>query len=340
MNSNFDRWVLVTGGTGFVGITLVKRLLGMGCSVRILTRGVPEDIRAELEEALTSDSRLERFNGKIWDMASIEPAFAGVRYVFHLAALLNSVAPYAEFEKVNVTSTDNICQLCLKYGVEQLFYLSTSDVFGLPLDGRVITEEAPYRSWNEPYADTKIKASQLVKDYQSRGLVSTIIYSGWVYGPHDRAFFPALLQQAKDGFILLWDAGTFEINLVYVEDLVDGILLAMENDMAKNEDFMVFDDASNMHIAEIYHQLGVLFGLKYRTINIPYWLIFIIAWISQGLCRMGLGKKPLLSTTDVKSFGFPFKFSTAKARNKLGWKKNTAADEGIRLWAGWYRQNN
>jgi len=339
MDPNFKEWVIVTGGTGFLGQALVKHLLSLNYSVRIITRQISNAAQQELNK-YAKTSKLEFYEGDISSYDSIAPAFEQVNYVFHTAGLLNSNEPYSAYERANVKATENICQLCLKYEIEKLIYISTSDVFGLPQSNEIITEDMPYRFWQESYPDSKVLGAKVVKEYQIKGLKSSIIYPGWIYGPGDKAFIPVILQQIKDGIVPIWDNGSFKINLVYIEDLVDGILLTLQNNSADQQDFLLFDDDSGITMADVYQQVASLYKLKYRIINVPYWLMHRIASISQWFCKIGLGKKPLLSTTDVKSFGFPFKFSTAKANRLLKWKKKTSFNEGIQAWHTWYQENN
>ncbi len=180
-----SNWILVTGGTGFIGFALVKRLISLGYKVRILTRGKTFDKDFENFISDHSSSILEVIVGDIRKSTSIRDAFKDVDFVFHVAAMLNTIALYSEFEESNVSSTKIICELCLEFGITRLVYVSTCDVFGLPQKNMVFTESSPYRPWSEPYADTKIEASELVKSYRDHGLAYTIIYPGWVYGPGD-----------------------------------------------------------------------------------------------------------------------------------------------------------
>ena len=133
-------WILITGGTGFIGFALVKRMLATGYSVRIVSRG--SNTNKELEKYLLeiTDPRLELFIGDIKNQDSIRPAFENVSHVFHSAALLNSFLPYERFFETNVSATRNICELCLEYNVSKLIDISTCDVFGLPEKNRVKSE--------------------------------------------------------------------------------------------------------------------------------------------------------------------------------------------------------
>ena len=332
------KWMLVTGGTGFIGFTLVKRLISSGNSVRVITRGGNfhsefENLRLELPK-----SQLEVYIADISVKDDIKQAFENVSYAFHVAALANihSVPPYSAFEAANITATKNICELCVEHSIEKLIYISTCDVFGLPYKKSVFTESSPYRPWSEPYADTKIQASLIVKDFQRLGLNSTILYPGWVYGPGDKAFLPSILEQMKSGFMPVWDRDKNHLCLVYIDDFIDAVFLAFESDKYDNEDFLILDDDSRVCLRSLCKTLGDLFKMKYKVIHIPYRLAFTIAWISEILIRLRIVKTPLLTTSDVKALGMEFKYSANKARNLLGWFVKEATYSGILKWKSWY----
>jgi nucleoside-diphosphate-sugar epimerase len=325
-----DEWILVTGGTGFVGQALVRRLLAQGYRIRVVSRSAGGAARRAFLDGLNDQSQLDWFVGDIAGASGLDAAFDHVRYVFHVAALVNSAAPRASFDKANVTATERICDLALRHGVAKLVHVSTCDVFGLPEAGEIISETTPYRPWNEPYADSKIQAARVVRAYQGKGLVCSIIYPGWVYGPGDRAFFPALVRQLRRGVMASWCRTAFEIHLVYIEDLVDALLLALHDHSADNDDFLILDEASGLRLEDLCRRIAVFLDLRYRMVPVPYWLMYLLGWTAQAAFRLGLVKEPALSTTNVKAFGFPFRYSTAKARSKLSWRPRTMPEEGIR----------
>lgn len=333
--------VVVTGGSGFVGAALVRRLIKRGCKVRVISRfagSAARDALADTREAGAGAGALEWFHGDIADAASVRAAFEGARTVFHVAALVNAHVPRALFDRANVQATENICALSLESGVAKLVHVSTCDVFGLPRGAEVITEETPYRPWREPYADSKIRAAQIVKAYQAQGLASSIVYPGWVYGPGDRAFMPALRRQIESGLMPIWCPDGFEIHLVFVEDLVDGLLEAA-GAAADNEDFLMLDDASGVEMADLCGHIAAHFKLSFRKLKVPYATMHTLAWLSQQAARMGVADKPLITTTDVKSFGYRFKYSAAKARRVLGWAPRTPVSEGLAAALHWCGAN-
>jgi len=336
---NSKNWILITGGTGFIGLALVKRLIALGYSVRIITRNANFDRSLKNLFSETSNSRVDIFIGEIHTSSSIKQAFRNVDYVFHVAAMVHSDLPYASFETANVLATKNICELCLEFKVKRLLYISTCDVFGIPGKNVVFNESSPFKYWLESYPDTKIKATKLVKDFQKEGIKSTIIYPGWVYGPGDKAFIPSILKQLQSGFMPIWDGGKNKLCLVYIDDLVDAIIIAFNNEKSVNEDFLILDDSSRINLEDVCVMLGSLFNTKCRIIHLPYRIAYVMAWASQKLVKMRLFKEPIMLTSDVKSLGHNFNFSTKKAKSVLNWSVKTEFESGLLKWKSWFEAN-
>lgn len=336
---NIKNWVLVTGGTGFIGFALTKRLISIGCKVRVITRqdSYSKDFQHLFHNTTRSQLVVEKVD--ISKPDQLKRVFSDVDYVFHVAALVNSVLPYDEFYKSNVLGTANICRLCSETGIKKLIYLSTSDVFGLPKSSETITEQSAYSYWSEPYADTKIDATNLVKKISEEGVSTTIIYPGWVYGPGDTAFMPSILNQLKSGFIPIWDKGKYNISFVYIDDLVDVLIEVLTNKISENEDFLILDDNSQTNLKGLCILLGQIFELKFKSFGLPYAFAYALGWSSQKLYQLRVTKSLLMSTTDVKSFGRSFKFSASKSQKLLGWKVKTSLKTGLYNWKEWYQNN-
>lgn len=318
---------VVTGGTGFVGQALVTRLLARGDHVRVISR-VAHAQGAPRSTHTAAEGRLEWFQGDIRDRATIAAAFRGARHVFHAAALVNSTAPYDEFERANVVATRNVVELALEARADRFVHVGTINVYGIPEAAGTMTERSPYREWGEPYADTKIRASRLLHEYTGRGMSCATIHPGFVYGPGDRAFVPTLIRQMRIGLMPLWGPQPATVNLVYVDDLVDALLLAAAVEAARDEEFLILNE-ERVALATICDAIARQLGIGYRTIRLPYAAMTALARLSVWLAHRGVLSRPMLSTTDVKSFGHQFRFSTAKARTVLGWMHTTPFEIGI-----------
>ena len=153
--------VLVTGGTGFIGGALARRLKSAGHKVRIFT--LPNDPAL----ATLDTSALEVYKGDICNAAQVSEAVKGCALVFHCAGLVSDWGPREIFWKVNVQGSRNVAEACAANKVKRLIYISTNDVFGLREDV-VMDESFPLAKWGEPYADSKIEAEEAVWEVHKR----------------------------------------------------------------------------------------------------------------------------------------------------------------------------
>lgn len=335
--NNTMKTALITGACGFVGSAIAQTLLGKGWQVHLLDLpGNP------LWESLPASPRCNRFEGDIRDRHLVRMAARGCTHIFHTAALLNSIAPRDAFLDINVNGTRNLCEIALENKVQHFIYVSTSDVFGIPEEGEVITERTPYRPWNEPYADSKIEASRVVKQFiREHSLPATLVYPGWVYGPGDRQFFPAIMQMVRDRWVFTWHRRRpYEVDLIHIDDLMRAILAMLDTPLSVGEDYLILDRATKMTPESFYRQVADVMGARINVLKVPYPLMMLIAWVSQALTRKGITQKHLLSTTDVKAFGNDFHFSTEKARKHLNWQPAISAREGVRKAVEWQLQQS
>ena len=338
-----EKTALVTGAAGFVGQALVLQLLELGFNVKALD--LPEN--TEFSKFIDSipashQSSITVCPADITDPSSLKAIVCEVSYVFHTAALLNSVAPRSTFESVNVQGTKNVCTAAAEASVERFILVSTSDVFGVPEPSEVITEKTAYRSWGEPYADTKIDACNVVKSFQRAGLLNTtIIYPGWVYGPGDRQFFPAIIDMVKDKHAFIWHKSVpYCVDLIFINDLISAIIAAAELPDAIGEGYLILDDNTGITPEQFFDLIATRLQIKLRIHKLPYPFMYAVAWINQQLKQRGIIQSLLLSTTDVKAFGNNFTFSNKKARDSLKWAPSVSAKEGIKIALDWQQHQN
>lgn len=321
---------LVTGAAGFVGLALVRRLLADGEQVRGLA--LPGDRRLPELRALG----VEVVEADVTDAAALAPHFAGVERVYHVAALVHGWYPLARYRAVNVGGTQNVARAAREAGVRRLVHISTSDVFGIPRDGAVLDELRPYRTWSEPYPDTKIEAEQwLWQFHRDSGLPLSVIYPCWVYGPGDEALFPGFAQAIRDGLLVFWQRDT-KLAWVHVANLADAIVLAGHDPAAVGQGYLVHDDADGPTLEEVCARLATTVGKPFRPRYMPYNLALAGAATAQAIWRaLRLTGAPPVLTNDVKSFGHRFRFTNAKLR-ALGWTPRIAVDEGMQQAHAWF----
>jgi len=227
--------VLVTGGTGFIGGRLVEKLvLECDAKVRVLVRN------------FTSAARIARFplemvHGDVTDIEAVRRAADGCDVIFH-CAYGNKGTPKQQ-RMVTVGGTEAVAKAALVAGVSRVVHMSTVSVYGRTPDGD-LDETAPRRRSGDLYSDTKLQAEQLVFDYHRKyGLPVVVIQPTIVYGPFSKVWTVWPLTQLKTGQVILINGGNGLCNAVYVDDVVDAMLLAAINDEAIGEAFLISGEA-------------------------------------------------------------------------------------------------
>lgn len=328
----------VSGAAGFVGQALVVQLLENG--YHVTTFDLPKNpIYTAFAQQMYQHypKQLTVAEGDVTRLEDIQTHLKESTLVFHTAALLNSIANKAQFYAVNVLGTENMCEASVQANATRFVLISTSDVFGIPPKDHIITEKTTYSAWNEPYADTKIEACNVVKRYQrERSLPTTIIYPGWIYGPGDKQFFPAIIDMVNERNAFVWHkAQPCGIDLIYISDLVVATLKAATSNIAVGQDYLVLDNSSDITPERLFQIIATKLEVPIKIHKIPYIVMYCIASISQFCVRIGLAKNHLLSTTDVKAFGNDFSFSNKKAKADLEWSPSVTSEEGIQLALNW-----
>jgi len=225
--------VLVTGGAGFIGSHLVKRLVEKGFNVVVLdnfSSGKIENLSSILD-------RIEVVKGDIRNSNIVEELISRVDIVIHLAAVSRVMPCIREAEAcfgVNCGGTELIARLCARHG-KRLVFASSREVYGdakyLPVD-----ENHPLEPKN-PYGASKVCGEAVIKAYsESYGLRYAILRLANVYGEGDRdGVIPTLLRNALEGReLVIFDPNKI-LDFVYVDDVVDAFLKSIE----KEENFTV-----------------------------------------------------------------------------------------------------
>jgi len=223
--------VLVTGGTGFIGGRLVERLaLQNGVRVRALVR------------SFTGASRLGRFNiemvcADLGNPAAVVDAVEGCDLVLHCAH--ETKVDRATGRLTLADGTRNLCEAVLAAGNVRMVHLSTSGVYGQTKDGD-LREETPWQKDPHPYTAAKRETERLVLDYcGKKGLNATVLQPTIVYGPYCRPWTHGPARDLKRGIVPLVDGGNGLCNAVYVDDVVDAMVLAGVRSEARAETFII-----------------------------------------------------------------------------------------------------
>ncbi len=353
---NSQNHVMVTGGTGFIGGHLSKRLVEVGATVHLLARN-PE----KADEARKSGYHVTE--GDLSDTDAINEAMRGCERVFHCAH--NFQLGLEDAIRVNVGGTKNLLQAARKEGVSRFIYLSSVAVYGLtPPDGTDESHEPQLTG--DPYADSKILAEKEVLSFSRKhGLPVVILRPAIVYGPASRVWSINILRSLQGRDTIVVGDGDGICNSLYVDNLVDSIILADESDVAVGEAFNITDGEVCTWKEYIGYYARML-GLEAPP-SCPKWLAYIVAYtflppfVLEGMLPQSISWEParffvrgtrfVLNTIrepsfricafrpgNIRYFTHRAAYDIRKAREILGYRPRVGLDEGMAMTEAWLRR--
>lgn len=237
--------ILITGATGFVGNRLAERLaLGTDYNVTAMVHRFSGPGLARLARL-----PINLIQADLLDEASLLKAVEDCHIIVHLA--YGTSGDETVKRRITVSGTENILKAALKKKVRKVIHFSTAAVQGLNPKGALIDESAPLNPGREVYRSSKAQAEKVVWQFhKDHGLPVVVFRPPIIYGPYGAYWTARILMEIQTGAILV-NGGTGSANLIYVDNLVDAVLLAMKNDAAAGEIFNVVDD-DNMTWGQVY----------------------------------------------------------------------------------------
>ena len=319
--------VCVTGGTGFLGGALVRRLLAERVPVRVLAR---PSVRADELES----RGVEVVRGELGDPAAVARAVRGIELVYHVAAKVDSAGKAAEFFETNVRGTEGVLAACLDAGVRRVVYESSIAVYGLVRNGEHIDENTPYDEFpklRDFYSQSKLAADQLAVSFARKtGLPLVIMRPGIIYGP-GKALPLGLLSfnLGKSNFVFGSPDLHFPLN--YVENLIDAMELAANLDGDQLREFNIVDDEDLTLLR--YHSTKSNVDQS-RTRFFPGWPALAAAPLVDTVMRvLPLGGTRLSKHQLERSLQDRF-YDTRRIRQELRWAPKVPLEESIRRSIG------
>jgi nucleoside-diphosphate-sugar epimerase len=322
----------VTGATGFIGRRLVDALVGAGHTVRVL-------VRDPAKAHHLHQPGVELVKGDLGDPASLEETVTGARQVFHCAGLVGDWLRPEETRRVNVEGTRALLSACASAGVERVVHLSSLSVYGLG-QHRGTDESAPLRYSGDAYIDSKIDAERMVRVSAGRGGPEVVILRpGFVYGPGDRRFLPTLLDAlARRRFVYVGD-GAKLLNLSYVDDVADALVLAASNPAAAGQAYNL-TDGTETSLRAFVGLLCDQLGIPAPTRRIPPPVAWAACYGAEVLARARRAKEaPRLSRGRMRFLYYNQHYSGEKAQRELGYRPRFTDREGVPPTLAWYRDH-
>jgi dihydroflavonol-4-reductase len=311
--------VLVTGAAGFIGSAVVRALLAKGAAVRVLVR--PTSDLGNLD-----DLPVERLFGDLRDRRSVDRAVEGCEAVFHVAADYRLWVPQPkEMFANNVDGTRNVMLAAGEAGVPRIVYTSSVATLGLPRNVVAADEDTPaiQADMIGPYKQSKFAAEAVVRAMiANKGLPAIIVHPSTPIGPWDRRPTPTgqIIVEAASGHMPAYvDTG---LNLVHVDDVADGHLLALEQGKP-GERFILGGD--NLTLKEILVEIGEVTGKPAPRIQVPHEVVMPIAAVAEMWGRIS-NREPFVTLDGVRLARKKMFFTSERAKRRLGYRPRPASE--------------
>jgi nucleoside-diphosphate-sugar epimerase len=318
--------ILVTGGTGFIGIHLVKRLYKLGHSLKLLVRETSDT--SPFEEL----KNIEYSIGDTRDIESLRKAVENVDLIYHLAAYTGIWAKDKSiYHDINVKGTENVAKLALEKDIP-LYYVSSFTAIG-PTPPEPVDETYEKMDFEMEYEKSKNAGKKVVKEYINKGLKAVIFYPGIVYGPGDFNIFGEMLYDIVRGkFLGCPGDGESMACLSYIPDLVEGMVSAIDRSDIFGEDFIL--GGENIKFGDYLDLIAEIADQK-KPRHFP----MAGAKLYAALCELKAKitkKKPYITRPTLTALNYHRSYSSDKAIEKLNYKI-TPLRQGLEETIKWYQ---
>lgn len=317
--------VLVTGGNGFLGTHLTSELSDSGRTVRAFIRS------SKKEAGDTAGVHVVR--GDIRDFEAVDRAMRDVDVVIHLVSnFRKGGSDKKEAYSINVGGTENVLDAALKNGVKRVLHCSTIGVHG-SVKEIPANENTPFNP-GDLYQETKLTAEKRVWDfYKKYRLPITVIRPISMYGPGDLRMLKLFKMIKKRRFVIVGE-GEALFQPAYIDDVVQGFKLCIDNDQALGEVFIIGNE-EYVPLVELCRMIAEELQVPPPKMKLPLKPVLTLAYLCEKIC-VPLGVEPPLHRRRVSFFQNNRAFSIDKAKRILNYQPKVSLRDGIRRTIQWY----
>jgi nucleoside-diphosphate-sugar epimerase len=324
---------LVTGGGGFLGSAIVRRLCGRGGRVYSFSRRrYPElDVLG-----------VTQHQGDIADPIAVSRAAAGCDLVFHVAAKAGVGGRYRDYYRANVLGTENVLAACRHHGITRLVYTSSPSVVFTGRDMAGVNETVPHPShYDAAYPQTKAIAERMVLNANGATLATVALRPHLIWGPGDNHLVPRILARARAGRLYRLGTQDKRIDSVYIDNAADAHLhaaarLGPGSSIAGKVYFIT--QGEPMPLWQLVNHILHAAGLGPVTRAIPPRLAYAMGWfLEMAYAMFRPQEEPPLTRFVVRELTTAHWFDITAARRDLGYEPKVSLEEGLHRLSIWLR---
>jgi nucleoside-diphosphate-sugar epimerase len=312
----------VTGGSGFVGGALIRRLTGDGWTVRALAR-------SDSAAAAVTEAGAEPVRGDLDDVAAMRAAAEGADVFHHAAAKVEDYGDPADYERVTVQGTKNALGAARDAGVRRFVHVGTEAALmaGQPLVN--VDETAPLRPDSPaPYPWSKAKAEQAVRDANGTGIETVVVRPRFVWGKGDSTLLPQIVSMVKGGRFAWIGGGGQLTSTSHIDNTVEGLVLAAERGKPGGVYFVT--DGEPVVFREFVGDLIRTQGVEPPTRTLPLGVARAAAAASETTWRLLRRKDhPPLTRFTVWVSALECTIDDSRARDEMGYREIKTREQGL-----------
>ena len=321
--------ILVTGGTGFTGKALVKRLHDAG----------HEPVALDYKEGIKTDEIREWgvkvIIGSVTDAKIVREAAQGVEVIHHLAAAFRELnVPNNYYHEVNFKGTRIVLDAAKDAGVRRFIYCSTCGVHG-NVKNPPANEDAPIAA-ADYYQQTKYEAEPLVQQYGQRGLKTVIVRPAAIYGPGDPERFGMIFRRVARGSFPIFGNGQAFYHPLYIDNFVDALMNVTQDGVGDGRTYLIAD-REYVTIEDLVQRVGRAMDQKAKTPHFPFWPLWLAGHFFEKVCKP-FKITPLIFPRRVDWYRQNRAFDISRAQKEIGYDPAVGLDEGLRATARWYQE--
>jgi nucleoside-diphosphate-sugar epimerase len=328
-----DKVVLVTGGGGFLGGAIVRRLLAAGARVRSFSRRCYPALDA---------FGVDQIQGDLVDRTAVGSAVAAVDLVFHVAARPGVWGRYEDFHQPNVIGTENVLQACRHQGVKHLIHTSSASVVFNGQDMAGVDESVPYPDqWTAHYPRTKALAEKKVLAAGRQDLQTIALRPHLIWGPGDNHLVPRIIQRARR--LRRVGHGRNRVDTIYIDNAAEAHLQAAavllnRPELSGNVYFISQDEPIALWgMVDAILAAADLPPVR-RSLSAPAAkrIGTLMEWVYRAF---GLPGEPRMTRFVAEELATEHWFDISAAKTDLGYHPLVSTPEGLRRLKAWLREN-